>query len=110
MALSSSAMTDNRRSSSSSSSDIDVHGNRNTNGHSLYNRTSEEFRDSTNVSEEALSFTRPTHTRRRSGSVHSMSIEEPFTRGEHIFMIGSAALVSVLTVAAITVVLSKAEL
>jgi hypothetical protein len=43
-------------------------------------------------------------------SMHSIEPEEPFTRGERLFMMTSAAMVAGLTIAAVTVVLTKAKL
>lgn len=101
------------RHSSSSSDDFEVYSNHEASPKALSTRSSQDShrnpRSDLNDSEEAFEVGRPTHTRHRSGSVHSTTIEEPFTRGEHVFMIGSAVLVASLTVAAVTVVLSKAD-
>lgn len=54
---------------------------------------------------------RPSHVRRRSGSsIRSAELEEPFTRGERLFMITSVVMVAGLTIAAVTVVLMGAKL
>lgn len=42
--------------------------------------------------------------------MHSVQLEEPFTRGERLFMVASAAMVAALTIAAVTVVLTEAKL
>lgn len=66
--------------------------------------------------EEAIDIGRPKssptgHVRRRSiSSIHSTDLEEPFTRGERLFMITSAVMVTSLTIAAVAVVLMKAKL
>lgn len=107
-----STLTNMPQHSPSSSDDIEVYGDHDPGHKPLASHSSQDSHHNTPVddSEEAFEVEQPTHGRRRSGSVHSTSIEEPFTHAERVFMLASAVLVASLTVVAVTVVLSKAEL
>lgn len=95
-------------SSSSDSSDFEVYNDSTSSLHRL--SSSPAAQSSSAIHEEDVELSRPTHIRRRSSVSGTSGIEEPLTRGERVFMAGSAALVAGLTIAAVSVVLLKAEL
>lgn len=101
-------------SSSSDSSDFEVYTGSTGSLHRLSSSPAAQSRSAINEEDsedvELSSSSRPTHIRRRSSISGASGIEEPLTRGEKVFMAGSAALVAGLTIAAVSVVLLKAEL